>query len=187
MTALDFPQEFPVLNTERLLLRQMSMDDAPRILALRSDEQVMRYLGRRKMQTLDEAEQLIKGILESYNEKDAVLWGICLKDGNTLLGTVCLWNIQHDNYRAELGYILDAAHWRKGILSECLDAVLPYGFDTMHLHSLEAHVSPKNIASIKLLEKYGFVKEAYFKENFYFNGAFEDTAVYSLLGGQEYA
>ena len=184
MHTLNFPGIFPVIKTERLLLRPLSLQDAPRLLALRSDEDVMRYIGRRRMENTGEAEELINGISESYNNKETVLWGITLKGDDMLLGTICLWNIQHDHYRAELGYILDAAHWRKGILSECMDAVLPFGFDTMNLHSMEAHVSPSNIASIKLLEKYGFIKEAHFRENFFYNGRFEDTAVYSLLARQ---
>ena len=60
-------------------------------------------------------------------------------------------------------------------------AVLPVGFDQVGLHSIEANVSPENIASRRLLEKFGFKQEAYFKENYYFNGEFLDSVIYSLL------
>ncbi|MDO8550886.1 MAG: GNAT family protein [Ignavibacteria bacterium] len=51
----------------------------------------------------------------------------------------------------------------------------------MKLHSIEGTVNPNNLPSIKLLEKNNFIREAYFKENFYYNGKFLDTAIYSLI------
>ncbi len=51
----------------------------------------------------------------------------------------------------------------------------------MNLHSIEANVNPGNTASIKLLEKNNFTREAYFKENYFYDGKFLDTAIYSLL------
>jgi ribosomal-protein-alanine N-acetyltransferase len=66
-------------------------------------------------------------------------------------------------------------------MSEAMDAVLNYGFNAMRLHSLEANVDPANAASIKLLEKKGFLKEAHLKENVFFNGRFIDSAIYSLI------
>jgi ribosomal-protein-alanine N-acetyltransferase len=69
----------------------------------------------------------------------------------------------------------------KGIMQEALSAVLNYGFELLKLHSVEANVNPNNVSSIKLLERNGFVREAYFKENYYYNNQFLDTAIYSLL------
>ena len=66
-------------------------------------------------------------------------------------------------------------------MKEALLRVIDYGFSTMKLHSIEAHINPENAASGFLLEKSGFTREAYFKEDFFFNGRFIDTAVYSLL------
>ena len=69
----------------------------------------------------------------------------------------------------------------KGIMHEAMQPVLDYGFNVMKLHSVEADADPNNIASIKLLQKNNFVREAYLKENYYFNGKFFDTVIYSLL------
>jgi len=59
--------------------------------------------------------------------------------------------------------------------------VIDYGFNTLHLHSIEGKINPVNIASAKTLESTGFIREALFKEDFFFNGQFEDTAIYSIL------
>ena len=66
-------------------------------------------------------------------------------------------------------------------MQEAVAAVLSYGFSAIKLHSVEANINPANVASKKLLEKNGFVQEAYFKENFYYNGRFMDAPIYALL------
>ena len=66
-------------------------------------------------------------------------------------------------------------------MKEAILAVLDFGFDTMHLHSIEANISPGNAASAGVLEATGFIKEAYFKEDFYYDGTFRDTVIYSKL------
>ena len=86
-----------------------------------------------------------------------------------------------EHYRAELGYVLDPAYWNKGIMKESILRTLDYGFTTMGLHSVEARINPDNIASASVLESTGFVREAYFKEDFFHREQFEDTAVYSRL------
>jgi len=66
-------------------------------------------------------------------------------------------------------------------VSEVVEAIINYGFNTLKFHSIEAHIDPTNVGSEKILQKFNFVKEAYFKENYFFAGQFLDTAVYSLL------
>jgi ribosomal-protein-alanine N-acetyltransferase len=66
-------------------------------------------------------------------------------------------------------------------MREAVSEVIKYGFTVMRLHSIEANVNPDNKASIKLLEKNCFAREAYFKENYFYNGKFLDTVIYSLL------
>ena len=66
-------------------------------------------------------------------------------------------------------------------MREALHKVLQYGFNELSLHSIEAIINPENNASAGILESAGFIREAYFRENFHFKGEFLDTAVYSLL------
>jgi len=62
-----------------------------------------------------------------------------------------------------------------------MEKVLAFGFIELHLHSIEANVNPGNAASIRLLERNHFTREAYFRENFFYNGKFLDTVIYSKL------
>lgn len=173
---------FIEINTERLLLRCIKKSDAPALLFLRSDETVMQYIDREKTKTLEEAEAFVTLILESLKKNEGIMWAICLKDeSDKLIGTIGYWRLMKQHYRAEVGYMLHPNHWNKGIMKEALLAVVDFGFRTIKLHSIEAHINPENAASGILLEKAGFTREAYFKEDFYFRGKFINTAVYSLL------
>ena len=120
-------------------------------------------------------------LVNDQQNNDSILWGICLKDTAPVIGTIGYWQIQKEHYRAETGYMLHPDYQGKGIMDEALKAVIKYGFETMQLHSIEANVNPANAASMKLLEKNGFVKEAYFRENYFYNGQFLDSVIYSLL------
>jgi ribosomal-protein-alanine N-acetyltransferase len=151
-------------------------------MRLRSNKEVMKYINRPLTLTVEDAEKWIGVIIESLQKNEGITWSICLKEAPLeLVGSIGLWRIEKENHRAEIGYMLEPFLQGKGIMYEALQKVVDYGFREMKVHSIEGHIDPRNIASGKLLEKGGFVREAYFKENYYLGGAFADTAVYSLL------
>ncbi len=172
---------FPTLTTERLLLRRIEPADAKELFILRSDERMMKYLDRPRAQTINDAEKLIQLYEDLRIKNEGINWGITLKGDSRLLGTICFWKLQLENDRSEIGYMLHADFHQMGIMQEAMSIVLNYGFTELKLHSVEANVNPENTASIKLLEKNNFVREAYFKENYFYDGKFLDSAIYSLL------
>lgn len=175
---------FPVLETQRLVLRRITKDDLPELFYFRSDPVILQYLGKNPARDHEEVSRFIEGIDENIRNNEGILWGIVLKGAPAnLIGTICYWNIQKENFRSEMGYVLDPRHWKKGYMKEAIMEALNYGFTKMGLHSVEARVSALNTASSAVLEATGFIKEAHFKEDFFYNGKFEDTAVYSLVAG----
>ena len=173
---------FPELTTERLLLRALILADAPGIRIMRSNEEAMKYINRPLTLTIEDAEKWIGVILESLAKNEGITWCMSLKEAPAEpVGTIGLWQLDKENYRAEIGYMLAPPLQGKGIMYEAIKKVVDYGFRQMKLHSVEGKIDPRNIASGKLLEKAGFVQEAYFKENYYMQGGFTDTAVYSIL------
>ena len=181
MLQPDF-SNLPEIKTARLLLRKISNTDAAEILKLRSDEQVMRFIDKEKAATIVDAEIFIKRIIQSLDSNDGITWAITLKeDPHTLIGTIGYWRLIKEHYRAEIGYMLNPEYWKKGIMREALLKVIDVGFTLLKLHSIEAHINPGNKASAGILTGTGFVKEAHFRENFFFNGSFRDTAIYSRL------
>lgn len=170
------------MQTERLLLKQIMPEHAPALFALRSDPAVMKYLDRPPAQSLDDALLLINTITDNLEANEGITWGIFLQTApGELRGSIGFWRMQKEHDRAEIGYMLSPQAQGKGLMHEAMTAVLQYGFSGLGLHSVEANVNPSNAASIQLLERNGFVREAYFRENYYYNGRYLDSAVYSLL------
>lgn len=181
MLELNF-SPFPEIKTERILLRRLTDADAPEILFLRSDDAVMKYIDREKPKSMDEALAFIKLVNANIDKNEAIMWAIALQEKpDTLIGNIGFWRIINQHYRSEIGYMLHPHFWNKGIMKEALLAVTDYGFNKMKLHSIEAHINPGNAASGAVLEKIGFIREAYFKEDYFFRGEFIDSAIYSLL------
>lgn len=158
------------------------MDDAADIFFLRSDETVLKFIGKEPAASVEEAKTFIQRVNDAADANESIIWAITLKDDPvTVIGTICYWRLQPENYRAEIGYALHPNHWRKGIMKEAILKVLDYGFETMKLHSVEARTATDNIASGSVLQATGFVKEAHLKEEFFFRGEFLDTIIYSRL------
>lgn len=170
---------FPVLHAPHVSLRRIVAADAPSLLKWRSDPLAMRYIDRPLARDISEIESLIQQMDTGLAAGDSIMWGISLPD--RLIGNIGFWQMKKAHFRAEIGYLLDPDHWGKGIMNEAMDAVLRYGFEVMGLHSIEAVTNPENTASRRLLEKNGFRQEAYFREDYYFDGAFLDSVVYGLL------
>lgn len=180
MLVFDFT-EFPLLETERLVLRQIIRDDANEMFALRSNPDIMKYIPRELPKTIDDAVvhiDFMQGLLE---KQECINWAICLKGEKNLIGNIGYFRMQPENHRAELGYMLSQDFHGKGIMQEAITEILKFGFETMKLHSVEAVTDPENFSSWKLLEKNGFVREGHFKEDCYWQGKFLDSYVYSLL------
>ncbi|MDN5287201.1 MAG: family N-acetyltransferase [Mucilaginibacter sp.] len=180
MLNLNF-NPFPILTTERLILRQFTYDDAPDLFEVRSNADIMQYIARPLAKTVDDAVDLIKVINGLLSNNNGITWCISLKNDQRFIGSIGFWRIEKENYRAEIGYLLNPAYQGAGLMQEAIDAVIPHGFGSMNLHTIQANVNPGNAASIKLLEKNNFMREGYFKEDHFYNEAFADTAIYTLL------
>ena len=116
---------FTELQTPRLTLRQVKPADAPEILFFRSDDQIMQYLDRDKLQTEAEALEFITKYDKAIQENEGINWGICLKENpEKLIGTIGLWRFIKQNHRAEIGYTIHPDFWNQGYASEALNAVL---------------------------------------------------------------
>lgn len=172
---------FKNLESERLLLRQMTANDINEVFEIRSNPDLMKYIPRPILKNKEEVLELIDTINGNIAENKGINWAITLKPDNKLLGYIGHYRIKWENFRSEIGYMILPEAQGKGIVSEAVNLIIKYGFEEMKMHSLEAVVDPENIASAKVLEKNGFVKEAHFREDCFFNGKFYDSVIYSLL------
>jgi ribosomal-protein-alanine N-acetyltransferase len=175
-----FWTQFPLIETERLVLRELRPDDERALYVLFSDPEMMRYWGE-PHDSLARTKAMVTTIIEAYRAQTGIEWGVTLKSTGELIGKVCHHRLMKAHFRSEIGYILAKAHWGHGLVHEALRAIIAFGFDALKLHSIEAQLDPKNVRSVRVLEKLGFVKEAHLTENYFVHGGFIDTAIYSLL------
>jgi [ribosomal protein S5]-alanine N-acetyltransferase len=173
--------DFPVLTTPRLTLRKVTPNDAGDLLYLRSHKDVMKYLDRPPLMDMEAAAAYIRKMEDDYGQHNGINWMITLTGNDKVIGTIGFWRFDKPNHRAEIGYMLLPEYWGKGLATEAMRGALTYAFEGLHCHSIEANVNPENEASKKLLQKLGFVQEAYFRENYFFDGKFLDSAIFSLL------
>ncbi|AUX45001.1 GNAT family acetyltransferase [Sorangium cellulosum] len=172
---------FPVLETQRLRLRAITSGDAESIFRIQSDPEVTRYFGRPGDGALADSERRVAEIEKGVRENTSIRWGVTLRDGGEIIGSVGFWRWNKPHRWAEVGYDLLPAFWNQGIMSEAVRAVVSFGFASMDLHRVEAQLDPENRASARLLERLGFARDGLLRENWYYEGKFTDTAVYGLL------
>jgi ribosomal-protein-alanine N-acetyltransferase len=159
-------EPFPVLKTERLTLRQLVGGDENEIFALRSNDNVNKYLDRKPSKSIDDAKRFIKTINENIQRNDSIYWAITLNGTNKLIGTICLFNFSDDNLKAEIGYELLPDFLGKGIMQEATSKVIDFGVQHLGLHSIEAYTHSENQSSTRLLEKFNFKKNSVGEGNF---------------------
>ena len=174
---------FPVLETERLTLRAVTLDDTTDIFRIMSDPRVTHYFGVAPMVSHDEAVQRVDTFRTAFEAQTGVRWAITRRESGHFLGTCGYWRLIKPHFGAEIGYELAPACWGQGVMTEAAEAVLAFGFTMMGLHRVEAHIHPANTGSRRVLEKLGFIEEGYFREDYYeaAEARFTDTAVFSLL------
>ena len=157
---------FPVLKTARLTLRQLVSSDVNEIFALRSNENVNKYLDRKPSKSIDDAKIFIQAINKNIQSNNSIYWAITLNGTDKLVGTICLFDFSDDNLKAEIGYELLPDFQGKGIMQEAISKVIDFGIQHIGLNSIEAHTHSENQSSTRLLEKFNFKKHHAGEGNF---------------------
>lgn len=179
---LIFPQTFPTIHTERLILKQATTEDAKDMHIYLSNETVCRYMGIDAHETIEDTKGEIQWYDKIFKEQTGIRWGISLKDNPAIIGEICgFLNLEKQHCRTEIGYELHHDHWRKGIMKEAITAVLRYGFQEMNLNRIEAIIDPANTSSVQLLEKIDFVREGLLREYDLGQNGFDDVYMYAIL------
>lgn len=172
---------FPNLESERLNFRRLTNNDVEAVFELRSSPETMKFIPRPLAKTLDDAYEHIKKINDNIIANSDINWAVTEKGNNKCIGVMGFYRTQPENYRTELGYMINQEHWGKGYVSEAVKTLLDFAFNTLKFHSVEAVIDSRHIASEKVLIKNGFRKEAHFVEDFFYNNEFCDTVKYGLL------
>lgn len=173
--------EPPRLETPRLLLRAMRMDDAPDFYEYARDPEVARFTTWSAHGSMDETRGFLKFAIERGATHEHIAWGIEDKQSARFIGTIGFHAIRTMHARGELGYALARPFWNRGLMSEAARAVLDYGFHSLRLNRIEAYCLPENIGSARVMEKIGMRYEGTLRQHAYVKGAFVDLKLYAML------
>jgi len=171
----------PTLTGDRVALRWLTDADLDRLLRIFGDPDVARFMGIPQLETIQDAQDLLRGIEDRFSSRELFQWGLVLRASDELVGTCTLARISWTNERAEIGFALGPSWWGQGLMTDALHLVLDHAFETMRLNRVEADVDPRNGPSLRLLERLGFGREGYMKERHLIAGERQDTIFYGLL------
>jgi ribosomal-protein-alanine N-acetyltransferase len=174
-------KDLPTLETERLILRKMTLEDAEAIFAYASDPEVSRYTLWETHLSIEESRAFLElevSKRESGGEPD---WGIVYKGDHRFVGTCGIISWEPHHARAEIGYALSREYWGRGLMPEAVRAMIRFGFERMSLNRIEARCIAENAASTRVMEKAGMTHEGTLRQRELIKGAYRDIEVYAVL------
>ncbi|MFG2196012.1 GNAT family N-acetyltransferase [Streptomyces sp. NPDC048639] len=171
----------PMLHTPRLRLRPFTDADADPLFALHSSAYVMRYWDSPPWTERARAERFIAMCRKMADEGTGARVAIDRASDGAFVGWCALAEWNPDYRSASLGYCLDAAMWGHGYATEAARPLLQWAFDTLDLNRVQAETDTRNVASARVLEKIGFVREGTLREDCVVNGEVSDSWVFGLI------
>lgn len=172
---------FPILETKRLILRQLTADDSESWFQNLSNDEITGLIGMEPLDTVEEVERIIRSFRDRFKEGTGIAWAITLRESNELIGTCSYESINKESCSGEIGYNLLREYWGHGIMTEALRTIIDFGSRQLGLNRIEANTDLANTASRNLLERLGFIEEGTFRESPSFTGEFGDDIHYVLL------
>lgn len=150
---MDAPQE---VTTERLRLRVPRLDDVQEVFEYTTDPEVVRYLAFPMNTEITQAQGFLQRCVDAWNAGSAFPWAITVRGHDELMGMV---EARHSSHGVDLGYVLRRSAWGKGYATEAVEAVIGWALGNDRVFRVWAYVDTENLASQRVLEKAGMVRE----------------------------
>ncbi len=174
---------FPVMQTNRLLLRQFTEADLADVFNGLSHPDVIRYYGV-SYNTIEDTRKQMQFFADLEKNGTGTWWAICSRDNSVFFGAVGINSVSAAHKKGEIGFWLLPGCWGKGIVQEAMTCVCDHGFGVLGLHRLEAFVESENTSCKRVMDKIGFVYEGCMKDCEYKNGRFISLWIYARLHDQ---
>jgi len=176
--------KFPVLETERLLLRQMVKSDAEALVAILHGEGVSRWLLNNLEQvTLKDEQNYVRAMRRQFEKGQRIDWIICDRITGEPMGNIGISRspMERMHNKASAGFMLGRAYWGKGYMTEAFGAVLDYAFGTLGLNRVSAGHFEGNVASGRVQQKCGLLYEGTHRRALLKNGTYYDELMYAIV------
>ena len=172
-----------VLETERLILRELVIDDWQAIHLYAADADLVKFM-EWGPNSEDDTKAYVQHIISTQGQTPRKVYefAITLKGDGSLIGGCGLYLEEHS--QASLGYCLNRTFWGRGFATEAAYSLCQYGLCEIHLHRIFATCRPENTASARVMEKLGMKKEGTLREHFYAKGKWQNSFMYSVLADE---
>ena len=174
------------LRTERLLLRPFTDDDLDVLLDIQSREEVTRYLywGPRSREEVAEMLERIKKMMSFDAEGHGIRLAAVLPESGVLVGDISLRLVSREHQQGEIGFVVHPDHQGHGYATEGAAALVELGFRQLGLHRIVGSADARNIGSVRVMERLGMCREAFFAENELVKGEWTSEVIYAILGSE---
>jgi ribosomal-protein-alanine N-acetyltransferase len=172
--------EFPVIKTQRLLLRQFVANDLENVFKGLSHPDIIKYYGV-SFQTLEATKEQMAFFADLEKNETGIWWAVCSSDNKTFYGAGGLNSLSKEHKKAEIGFWLISDFWGQGIMKEAMLLICNYGFDNLELHRIEGFVESENMNCKNAMAKINFQHEGTMKECEFKNGKFISLDIYAKV------
>lgn len=171
----------PVFETDRLVLRKLTSDDAPEYFEIASDPIVTAQTTWERHRELKDTLDFLQRKEGQFLKREEYHWGIVQKSSGKLIGRTGLIRIDPEHEKAELGYVFSRHNWNQGIVTEASFQIMTYGFRELGMNRIEARCNADNVGSYRVMEKLGMKYEGLLRKQLKIKGVFLDQRMYSLI------
>ena len=178
--------EIPTLNTERLILRRLSLSDQNDIFEYASIPEVSTYLPWKPHTKIENTFDFLKLVEQEFEDLKFIVFGIELKKEKKLIGTIALRNWDKPDHCIDIGYAISKKYWNKGLTTEAVKAIIKFGFEKLNANRIEAHCDKDNVASYCVMEKAGMKYEGTLRQKVLIKNKFTSMKFYSVLKEEFY-
>jgi [ribosomal protein S5]-alanine N-acetyltransferase len=172
--------EFPIIKTERLLLRQFRENDLENVFKGLSHPDIIKYYGV-SYQTLEATKEQMTFFADLEKNETGIWWAVCSIDNQTFYGAGGLNSLSKEHKKAEIGFWLISDFWGKGIMKEAMPLICDYGFNKLGLHRIEGIVETENSNCKNAMSKLDFQHERTMKACEIKNGKFISLDIYAKV------
>ena len=173
MAEIEFPKTFPRLETDLLILREISQEDVDAVFKNFSDPDVAKWFFKQPYTEIKQAIQIIDQFIHEFMQGQGITWGIVLKENGAFIGTCGFGEVVIGEW-GEIGFDLAKEQWGRGLMTEALTVIIGYGFEFLNLSKVEAHTYSVNARAVHLLEKLDFQLDNVSDDSSYFSISKED-------------
>ncbi len=181
MVVREFYADLPSVETRRLLLRKLTLEDTADLFDYGSTQEVTRHVTWNPYEQMEDARGFITHVMAHYEAGKIAPWAIEEKASGRMIGTIGFGSWQELHNTAEIAYALSHQFWGKGLMPEAVRTVFHIGFEQLGFVRIEAQCLPENNASSRVMEKVGMTYEGTLRKKMFVKGKSRDLEMYSIL------